>query len=102
MIIILGRIRVETSAEATRVRDALAGRAQRSRAHAGNLDYAFSSDIEDATVIRLTELWEDEATLNAHLEVPDPEFTALMETARIVEAKITAYDGSNERVLMAR
>lgn len=102
MIIILGTIRLESSDEAQRVRDSLAARAQRSRGDAGNLDYAFSCDLEDATVVRLTELWESQETLDAHLQVPDPEFSAALETAKIVEATIKAYDGANERVLMSR
>ncbi|MGD9602191.1 MAG: putative quinol monooxygenase [Gammaproteobacteria bacterium] len=102
MIIILGSIRLEDAAECERVRHALAARAARSRQDAGNLAYAFAVNVEDPTEIQLVERWEDEASLHAHLAIPDPEFNTLLATARIRSATVTAYTGSDARVLMSR
>jgi quinol monooxygenase YgiN len=102
MIIILGTIELADPAEATRLRDALAARAVRSRGDAGNLDYAFSVNLENPREVRLTEVWASEAELDAHLQLPDPAFAEVLTTAAIVSARVTAYDGANERILMAR
>ncbi|MBX9605780.1 MAG: antibiotic biosynthesis monooxygenase [Gammaproteobacteria bacterium] len=102
MVIVLGTIVLESEAEATRLTEALVARAARSRADAGNLDYAFSRGLEDGREIRLTEIWESEALLMAHLQIPDPAFNEALASARITSAKVTAYDGANARVLMQR
>lgn len=102
MIIVLGSIRLEDEAECERVKRALAARAARSRRDAGNLAYSFAVSIEDPTEILLTECWESEAQLHAHLAIPDPEFSALLASARIRSATVTAYQGSQARVLMSR
>lgn len=102
MIIVLGKIVLDSPAEADRLLAALAARAHRSRADAGNLEYVFSRSLESASEIRLTEIWESEALLMAHLQVPDPDFNALLATARIRSALVKAYDGTNERTLMTR
>ncbi|MGE0484605.1 MAG: putative quinol monooxygenase [Gammaproteobacteria bacterium] len=102
MVIILGTIELANPDEATRLRDALAARAARSRGDAGNLDYAFAVNLENPREIRLTEIWTSEAELNAHLQQPDPAFAEVLATAAIVSARVTAYDGANERILMAR
>jgi quinol monooxygenase YgiN len=54
------------------------------------------------TEVRLTEIWESDELLKAHLATPDPEFSAMLATAKIEHAKVVAYDGTNERVLMSR
>jgi quinol monooxygenase YgiN len=42
--------------------------AQRSREEAGVIDYRVTTDIEDETVVRIFEQYEDEDAMNAHLE----------------------------------
>jgi quinol monooxygenase YgiN len=102
MVIILGKVKLETQQEAERIIEALQRRAEKSRSDAGNVDYAFSLNVEDASEVRLTEIWESETELNAHLADPDPEFSEALATAKIASAEIKAYDGTNERVLMKR
>ncbi|MFT7129148.1 MAG: quinol monooxygenase YgiN, partial [Gammaproteobacteria bacterium] len=70
MLIITGIIKASSETELNRVKNALINRAVRSRQDEGNIDYAFSVNIEDPTEIRLTEKWESEALLNAHLAIP--------------------------------
>ena len=102
MIIITGTIKLDSIDEANRVLPALIGRAGRSRQDQGNIDYQFSQSIEDPTEFQLMEKWEEEASLNAHLKIPDEEFGELMTTAKIERAVVVSYDATNERELMKR
>ena len=49
----------------------------KTRAESGCLDYAFSVEINDSEVIRITEKWKDMAALQAHIKAPH--FAAFME-----------------------
>ena len=102
MVIILGTIKLESEHEAQRVHSGLIARAKRSRADSGNLQYVFSFNAEDPTEVCLTEVWETDELLKAHLAIPDPEFSTMLATAKIERAKVIAYDGTNERALMSR
>lgn len=102
MLIITGTIKLESEAELARVRNTLVRRAERSRADAGNIDYVFAQSLEDPTEIRLTETWDSEASLNAHLQLPDEDFATVIATAKIERARIVVHDASNERILMER
>ena len=102
MIIITGTIKVETEQEFLSVRGALIARAQRSRKDSGNIEYACSQNIADPGLIHLIEKWEDEASLQAHLEIPDEEFSEVMTNTSIVSARVTSYAAANEKVLMSR
>ena len=81
MLIITGIIKTSSEKELEQVKSALIKRAAKSRQDEGNIDYAFSVNIEDPTEIRLTEKWESEELLNAHLQIPDEEFSAVVEQA---------------------
>ena len=102
MLIITGTIRVESEEELTRVKDALIRRAKKSRKDAGNIDYVFAQNLEDPTEIRLTEKWVSEASLNAHLQIVDEEFSAVISSAKIKSAVVISYDASGERELLNR
>lgn len=77
-------------------------RAQRSRKVKGNLDYSFSVSLEDPTEIRLTEKWESDELLQAHLQLPDEEFNQFIATAKIESAVVIANEVSSERELLKR
>jgi quinol monooxygenase YgiN len=102
MVIILGTIKLESATELEHVKDALIRRAAKSREDAGNIEYEFSQSVEDPTEIRLTEIWESEQALNAHLEIPDAEFSEVLAKTKIVTAVISSYSASDKRVLMER
>jgi len=102
MIIITGTIKVESEEEFLSVREAIIARAQRSRKDKGNIEYAFSQDLADAGLIHLIEKWEDEASLQAHLEIPDEAFSQVLTNTSLVSARIAAYEAVDERVLMSR
>mgnify|MGYP001191211439 CR=1 FL=1 len=84
------------------IKDALMRRAQRSRADEGNMDYVFSQNLEDPTEIRLTEKWESEATLTAHLQISDDEFAEVVGSAKIESAVVTSNEVTKERELLNR
>ena len=102
MLIITGTIKVESEQELARVKDALIRRAERSRTDEGNIDYVFAQNLEDPTEIRLTEKWQSEATLNAHLQIPDEEFSAIIGSAKILRAVVSASEVTSERELLNR
>ena len=102
MLIITGTIKLESADEVDRVAAALMRRAERSRADEGNIDYVFTRNLEDPTEIRLIEKWTSETSLNAHLQLPDEEFNAILATAKIERAVVVASDINSERELLNR
>ncbi|MEX2374935.1 MAG: antibiotic biosynthesis monooxygenase [Dehalococcoidia bacterium] len=102
MVIILGTIKLAAASEFEKIKGALARRAAKSRADKGNIEYAFSVSVEHPTEIRLTEIWESEDALQAHLAIPDEEFSAVLANTQVTTAVVSSYDASNERVLMKR
>ena len=102
MLIITGIIKADSEQEITKVKDALCRRAVKSRQDAGNIDYAFSINMEDSTEIRLIEKWESEADLQAHLAIPDDEFNTAMATAKITSARVISNEAGTEKELLSR
>jgi len=102
MLIITGTIKVESEQELARVKDALIRRAKRSRQDEGNIDYVFAQNLEDPTEVRLTEKWDSEASLNAHLAIVDEEFNAVLGSAKIKSAVVISNEATNERELLNR
>jgi len=102
MLVITGTIVVGSAAEVGRVRDALAGRVERSRQDAGCIDYQFSQSLADPCEIRLVEKWASQGDLDAHLAIPDPEFSEVLASADIRSARISVCEAGEERVMMER
>jgi len=100
MLIITGIITAESETEILKVKHALQKRAAQSRQDAGNIDYAFSINLEDSCEIRLTEKWESEELLHAHLQIPDDAFNAAMASAKMVSAKVISNEAGIEKVLL--
>lgn len=102
MLIVTGTIQAESAAEIERVKDALIRHAQRSREHAGCLDYAFTISLDDPAEVRVIAKWESEQTLQAHLEIPDEEFDRLIDNARVKRATVVAGEVGEEHELLTR
>jgi quinol monooxygenase YgiN len=102
MIIVTGIIEVETEAELLRVTETLNRRARKSRADEGNIDYMFSVSLENPLQVRLTEIWESESLLDAHLMVPDDEFNAVIAGAKIVSASVNMHEVAHTKELLRR
>lgn len=102
MILVTGSIKFESEQELENVSQALMGRAQHSRKDAGCIAYVFSRNLEDSSEIILTEKWESDELLQAHLEIPDEEFGVLLSTAKITTATVVSNDCGEDKVLMER
>ena len=67
-----------------------------SRQEAGCLGYDYAWDIIEPNVMRIRELWKDEAALRFHFQTPHMKaFLAALYADRNVKTKITVYDGGN-------
>lgn len=102
MLIVTGTIKGKSREQIDEIKEALTRRAQKSREDDGCLDYAFSVNLEDPTEIRLVERWESEEKLMAHLQIPDPEFTHLIDTAEVRNALVVVGEVTVERELLKR
>jgi quinol monooxygenase YgiN len=69
MIVIMGTIEVEAGA-IDGVKEALATMEAATREETGCHTYAFATDINSPTTIRLVERWESMAALEAHFRSP--------------------------------
>ena len=68
-ILVLGTIRVPAE-ELPSARPAMEAMMTASRAEDGCIAYAYSQDLLDPGLIRVTEAWRDRAALAAHFETP--------------------------------
>ena len=71
MHVITGRFIVDSASEVAKVRDALVGRVERGRGHAGCIDYQFAQSLVDPCEILLVEKWASQGDLDAHMAIPD-------------------------------
>lgn len=69
MIIIEGTVRVPPE-RIEAARPAMEAMIRASRAEAGCLDYAYSMDVLDPGLVRITERWESREALAAHFGTP--------------------------------
>lgn len=101
MIIVSGSIKFASVEELENAKQALKDRAARSREDAGCTDYVFSQNLEDPAQILLSEKWESDELLKAHLVIPDEEFGALMATAKIASAIVVSSESGEEQILVS-
>lgn len=69
MLIVLGTLKLGDGA-LDAAQDAFAAMLNATRAEEGCIDYAFSIDVLDQSVLRITEKWVDDAALAAHSQTP--------------------------------
>ena len=69
MLIVIGTAKLGEGA-LNAGREALDKMITASRAEEGCIDYAYSIDILDPTIMRITEKWVDDAALVAHFQTP--------------------------------
>lgn len=92
MIVVLGEVRVAEGAVAT-VGDAIARMETESRKEPGCHTYAFSIDVSDPTLVRITEVWEDMADLQAHFTMPHmADFTAALSRIEVKSMEVKAWE----------
>lgn len=69
MVIVMGTVRVDP-ADIEALRPAMAAMVAASRAEDGCLEYAYSLDMLEGGLVRVSELWTSEAALQAHFQTP--------------------------------
>ena len=67
MVIVMGTVRVDPEA-VERLRPAMEAMMAASRAEAGCLTYAYALDLLEPGLVRVSELWTDRASLEAHFK----------------------------------
>ena len=68
-ILVIGTVRLPPDA-IDRARPAMETMVAASRAEDGCLDYAYSHDLLEPGLVRVTEAWRDRAALAAHFQTP--------------------------------
>ena len=66
MIVVVGYLTLKADAKDAAVA-AVRELVTATRAESGNVDYRYSFDLDDETRLNLTEIWDDEDALNAHM-----------------------------------
>ena len=89
MIIVTGAVRFGNG-EIERLRSALLNNVETSRKEAGCQAYSYAVDLTDPNLLRITEMWEDEAAVDAHTKKL-AELMAPLEGAKIDAMSVTAY-----------
>ena len=89
MIIVTGAVRFGNG-EIERFRSALVNNIETSRKEGGCHAYSYALDLLEPNLLRITEMWEDEAAADAHAKKL-PELMAPLEGAKIEAMSVTAY-----------
>jgi len=91
MIIVTGAVRFGNG-EIERLRSALVNAVESTRKEAGCQAYSYAVDLLEPNLLRISELWADEAAVDAHTKKL-PELMAPLEGAKIESMSVTAYEG---------
>ena len=102
MHVITGKFILDSASEVAKMLDALVGRVERSRGRAGCIDYQFAQSLVDPCEILLMEKWASQGDLDAHMAIPDPEFSEVLASVRIRSVQISVCEAGEERVMMER
>lgn len=95
MLIVIAEAEVPESSRAGMIA-AGAAMIAASRQEAGCLGYDYAWDMLDPNVLRIRELWKDEAALRFHFRTPHmAAFLAALRADRAVRTRIVVYDGEN-------
>ena len=97
MVVVIGTIRLAPGA-VDRARPAMAQMVAASRAEDGCIAYSYAEDILDAGLIRVTELWRDQAALDRHFTLPHlAAWRATWPDLGISERQLQVYDVDRAR-----
>lgn len=80
-----------------KLKDAIAALETATRAEAGCIDYAFSSEINAADCVRVIERWRDTDALKAHLKAPHmAAFNAAVRANPPTRVDVKMYDAQEQ------
>ncbi|MEM6625436.1 MAG: putative quinol monooxygenase [Pseudomonadota bacterium] len=96
MIVVEGTARIPEGVLET-VRPAMEKMILASRAEVGCIDYAYSIDMLDPTLVRVTERWVDREALQAHFKTPHvAEWRAAWSDIKISDVSLRLFDAEPE------
>lgn len=100
MIVVQGFARVHPD-DMAMARDIAGWMVAETRREDGCIDYAFAEDLLEPGLIRVSELYRDEAALQAHFSSPlMARFNGELAKLRVLGVRVVAYTATGERVLM--
>ena len=68
--------------------------------HDGCIAYDVGEDPFEPGLLRFSELWPDQAALDAHIKAPHiPAWREALKSVEVLERKFVVYDASNKRSL---
>ncbi len=92
MILVIGTVRLPVE-NIARAREAMAAMVAGSRAEDGCIEYAYSEDLLEPGLIRVTEAWRDRDCLKAHFQTPHmATWRAVWPTLGIGERNLALYE----------
>ncbi|MEO0981508.1 MAG: putative quinol monooxygenase [Pseudomonadota bacterium] len=96
MILIEGTVRIPEGA-LERTRPAMEKMIAASRAEEGCIDYAYSVDVLDSSLIRIAERWRSRADLAAHFKTPHmDDWRKAVAEAGVTERSLRLYEAEPE------
>ena len=100
MIIVEGWIRFAPGG-LEKARAAAAGLIAATRQEAGCVSYALSADLAEPDLLRIAEIWESEAAMQAHASAPHlAQFAGALRDFGVQGLNVKAYAGAFHRQLM--
>jgi quinol monooxygenase YgiN len=97
MIVILGTVRLPAE-NLTAARPHMAAMVAASRAEAGCVAYAYAEDVLEPGLIRVSEVWTDQATLSAHAASAHIKaWRAAWPDLGLHDRQLVAYDAGQSR-----
>jgi quinol monooxygenase YgiN len=95
MLIIMGTVRIAPEGIAA-ARPAMARMVAASNAEDGCLLYAYSQDLVDPGLVRISERWRDREALKAHFATPHMgEWRQVIPTLGITDRNLTLYEAND-------
>lgn len=91
MVIVMGTVRVDPDT-IERLRPAMEVMTAASRAEDGCLMYAYSLDLLEPGLVRVSELWTDRAALQAHFQTPHMAVWRTALTGQVRDRDIKLYE----------
>jgi quinol monooxygenase YgiN len=100
MIIVEGFARIAPG-EIDALRDAMRAQIEATRAEPGCIHYSFAQDVLEPDTLRISEIWADQASLEAHFKAPHMTGpNRALNRATISAIKIDAYTATFDRTLI--
>ncbi len=92
MILVVGTVRLPPE-NIERARPAMAAMVAASRAEDGCVEYAYSFDLLEPGLVRVTEAWRDREALAAHFQTAHmAAWRAVFPALQITDRKLTLYE----------